>query len=59
MANYVTLNVSCQSGRTEIKINGKLVKTAAEIETAIREAQPDEHSELLKQLLMLVGEIEC
>lgn len=59
MANYVTLNVSCQSGMTEIKINGKLVKTAAEIETAIREVQPDEHSELLKQLLMLVRAIEC
>ena len=52
MTNYVTLNVSCQSGRTEIKINGKLVKTAAEIETAIRKVQPGEHSELLKQLLM-------
>lgn len=59
MTNYVTLNVSCQSSRTEIKINGKLVKTAAEIETAIREVQPDEHSELLKQLLMLVRAIEC
>lgn len=59
MTNYVTLNVSCQSGRAEIKINGKLVKTAAEIETAIREVQPDEHSELLKQLLMLVRAIEC
>lgn len=59
MTNYVTLNVSCQSGRTEIKINGRLVKTAAEIETAIREVQPDEHSELLKQLLMLVRAIEC
>lgn len=59
MTNYVTLNVSCQSGKSEIKINGKLVKTAAEIETAIREVQPDEHSELLKQLLMLVRAIEC
>lgn len=59
MTNYVTLNVSCQSGKSEIKINGKLVKTAAEIETAIREVQPDEHSELLKHLLMLVRAIEC
>lgn len=59
MTNYVTLSVSCQSGKIEIKINGKLVKTAAEIETAIREVQPDEHSELLKQLLMLVRAIEC
>lgn len=59
MANYVSLSVSCQSGRTEIKINGKLVKTAAEIETAIRKVQPGEHSELLKQLLMLVRAIEC
>lgn len=52
MTDYVTLSVSCQSGRTEIKINGKLVKTAAEIETAIRKVQPDEHSDLLKQLLI-------
>lgn len=59
MTNYVTLSVSCQSGRAEIKINGKLVKTAAEIETAIRKVQPDEHSELLKQLIMLVRMIEC
>ena len=59
MTNYVTLCVSCQSGRAEIKINGKLVKTAAEIETAIRKVQPDEHSDLLKQLLMLVRAIEC
>lgn len=59
MTNYVTLSVACQSGRTEIKINGKIVKTAAEIETAIRKAQPDEHSDLLKQLLMLVRMIEC
>ena len=59
MTNYVTLNVYCQSGKTEIKINGKLVRTAAEIETAIRKVQPGEHSELLKQLLMLVRAIEC
>ena len=59
MTNYVTLNVSCQFGRAEIKINGKLVRTAAEIETAIRKVQPGEHSELLKQLLMLVRMIEC
>lgn len=59
MANYVSLSVSCQSGRAEIKINGKIVKTAAEIETAIRKVQPEEHSELLKQLLMLVRMIEC
>lgn len=59
MTNYVILSVACQGGRTEIKINGKLVKTAAEIETAIREVQPGEHSELLKQLLMLVRMIEC
>lgn len=59
MTNYVTLNVSCQLGRAEIKINGKLVKTAAEIEAAIRKVQPGEHSELLKQLLMLVRMIEC
>jgi hypothetical protein len=59
MTNYVTLNVSCQSGKTEIKINGKLVKTAAEIETVIRKVQPGEHSDLLKQLLMLVRAIEC
>lgn len=59
MTNYVTLNVSCQSGKTEIKINGKLVKTAAEIETAIRNVRPGEHSDLLKQLLMLVRMIEC
>ena len=59
MTNYVTLNVSCQSGKTEIKINGKLVKTAAEIENAIRKVQPGEHSELLKQLIILVKAIEC
>ena len=59
MTNYVTLNVSCQSGKTEIKINGKIVKTAAEIENAIRKVQPDEHSDLLKQLIMLVRVIEC
>lgn len=59
MTNYVTLNVSCQSGKTEIKINGKLVKTTGEIETAIREVQPGEHPELLKQLIMLVRAIEC
>ena len=59
MTNYVTLNVSCQSGTAEIKINGKLVKTAAEIETAIRKVQPGEHSELLKQLLILMRAIEC
>ena len=59
MTNYVTLSVSCQSGRAEIKINGKLVKTAAEIETAIRKVQPDEHSDLLKQLIKLVRAIEC
>ena len=59
MTNYVTLSVSCQSGRAEIKINGKLVKTAAEIENAIRKVQPDEHSDLLKQLIMLVRMIEC
>ena len=59
MTNYVTLSVSCQSGRAEIKINGKIVKTAAEIETAIGKVQPGEHSELLKQLLMLVRAIEC
>lgn len=59
MTNYVTLNVSCQSGRAEIKINGKIVKTAAEIENAIRKVQPGEHSDLLKQLLMLVRAIEC
>lgn len=59
MTNYVTLSLSCQSGRAEIKINGKLVKTASEIETAIRKVQPGEHSELLKQLLMLVRAIEC
>lgn len=59
MADYVTLSVSCQSGKTEIKINGKIVKTAAEIENAIRKVQPDEHSELLKQLIMLVRMIEC
>lgn len=57
MANYVTLSVSCQAGRAEIKINGKLVKTAAEIETAIRKVQPGERSDLLKQLLMLVRAI--
>nr|UVN08331.1 MAG: hypothetical protein [Bacteriophage sp.] len=59
MTNYVSLNVSCQSGKTEIKINGKLVKTAAEIDAAIKKVQPGEHSELLKQLLMLVRAIEC
>ena len=59
MTNYVTLSVSCQSGKAEIKINGKLVKTAAEIETAIKKVQPGEHSELLKQLIMLVRAIEC
>ena len=59
MTNYVTLSVSCQSGRAEIKINGKLVRTAAEIENAIRKVQPDEHSDLLKQLIMLVRAIEC
>lgn len=59
MTNYVTLNVSCQSGKTEIKINGKLVKTAAEIDAAIKKVQPGEHPELLKQLLMLVRAIEC
>ena len=59
MTNYVTLNVSCQSGKTEIKINGKLVKTAAEIDAAIKKVRPGEHSELLKQLLMLVRMIEC
>lgn len=59
MTNYVTLNVSCQSGKTEIKINGKLVKTATEINAAIKKVQPGEHSELLKQLLMLVRAIEC
>ena len=59
MTNYVTLCVSCQSGKTEIKINGKIVKTAAEIETAIRKVRPEEHSDLLKQLLMLVRAIEC
>ena len=59
MTNYVTLSVSCQLGKAEIKINGKLVKTAAEIETAIRKVQPGEHSELLKQLLILVRVIEC
>lgn len=59
MTNYVTLSVSCQSGRAEIKINGKLVKTAAEIENAIRKVQPGEHSDLLKQLLILVRVIEC
>ena len=59
MTNYVTLNVSCQSGKTEIKINGKLVKTTTEIDAAIKKVQPGEHSELLKQLLMLVRAIEC
>lgn len=59
MTNYVSLSVSCQFGRAEIKINGKIVKTAAEIENAIRKVQPEEHSELLKQLLMLVRMIEC
>lgn len=59
MTNYVTLSLSCQSGKTEIKINGKIVKTAAEIENAIRKVQPDEHSDLLKQLIMLVRAIEC
>ena len=59
MTNYVTLSVSCQSGKTEIKINGKLVKTAAEIETAIRNVRPEEHSELLNQLLILTKAIEC
>ena len=59
MTNYVTLNVSCQLGRAEIKINGKLVKTAAEIETAIRKVDADEHSALLQNLLMLVRTLEC
>lgn len=59
MTNYVTLSVSCQSGRTEIKINGKRVETAAEIENAIRKVQPEEHSDLLKQLIMLARMIEC
>lgn len=59
MTNYVNLSVSCQFGRTEIKINGKIVKTAAEIETAIRKVYPEEHSDLLKQLIMLVRMIEC
>ena len=59
MTNYVTLSISCQAGRAEIKINGKIVKTAAEIENAIRKVQPDEHSELLKQLIILVKAIEC
>ena len=59
MTNYVTLSLSCQGGRAEIKINGKLVKTAAEIENTIRKVQPGEHSELLKQLLILVRIIEC
>ena len=59
MTNYVTLNVACQAGRAEIKINGKLVKTASEIETAIRKVQPGEHSDLLKQLIMLVRTLEC
>ena len=59
MTNYVILNVACQAGRAEIKINGKLVKTASEIETAIRKVQPGEHSDLLKQLIMLVRTLEC
>ena len=59
MTNYVMLNVACQSGKTEIKINGKIVKTAKEIETAIKKVQPDEHSDLVKQLIMLVKVIEC
>lgn len=59
MANYVILSVACQFGKTEIKINGKIVKTAAEIENAIRKVQPEEHSDLLNQLIMLVRIIEC
>lgn len=59
MTNYVILSVACQFGKTEIKINGKIVKTAAEIENAIRKVQPEEHSDLLNQLIMLVRIIEC
>lgn len=59
MTNYVTLNVACQSGRTEIKINGKIVKTAKEIETAIKKVDTAEHSALLQNLLMLVRTLEC
>lgn len=59
MTNYVTLSVSCQSGKTEIKINGKIVKTAKEIETAIKKVDADEHSALLKQLIILGRIIEC
>ena len=59
MTNYVTLNVACQAGRAEIKINGKIVKTAKEIETAIKKVDADEHSALLQNLLMLVRTLEC
>ena len=59
MTNYVTLHVACQSGRTEIKINGKIVKTAKEIETAIKKVDAAEHSALLQNLLMLVRTLEC
>ena len=59
MTNYVTLSVSCQSGRAEIKINGKRVETAKEIETAIKKVDAAEHSALLQNLLILVRIIEC
>ena len=55
MVDYIQLEIKCQDKKTEVKINGRRIKSYSDYEEVLKTIDPKSLSTLYNQLSMIEG----
>ena len=55
MVEYIQLEMKCQGKKTEVKINGRIIKSYSDYEKVLKTIDPKALSTLYNQLSMVEG----
>ena len=55
MVDYIQLEMKCQDKKTEVKINGRRIKSYSDYEEVLKTIDPKSLSTLYNQLSMIEG----
>ena len=55
MVDYIQLEMKCQNKKTEVKINGRRIKSYSDYEEVLKTIDPKSLSTLYNQLSMIEG----
>ena len=55
MVNYIQIEIKCEGKKTEVKINGRRIKSYSDYEEVLKTIDPKSLSTLYNQLSMIEG----